>query len=181
VDKPKGLHRRSHAVQPKPVIEGPSVASPLPIIDVPDERALAAPTFNGGERTESVHELSDLRDVDIHGLLVAFYATVVKDPMLAPYFAGLDMGAHMDRIVDFWSTMLFRTGRYSGNAFLPHLSMSGLTAEHFARWVTTLEGTVDDRYVGKHAELMKALAHRIAYSMQLRLGIVPFAEYRSGV
>ena len=110
---------------------------------------------------------------------MAFYAAVADDPLLAPYFAVVDMAAHMPRIVAFWSTMLFHTGRYSGNAFRPHMSMPGLTAEHFAHWVATLERTVDARFAGDSVERMKDLAHRIAYSMQLRLGITPFAEFRS--
>jgi hemoglobin len=115
----------------------------------------------------------DLRDDDLHGLLVSFYASVAEDALLAPYFAPVDMGAHMPRIVDFWSTMVFHTGRYSGNAFRPHLSMPGLTAEHFARWLATLERSVDDRFAGEHADQMKDAAYRIAYSMQIRLGIAP--------
>ena len=115
----------------------------------------------------------DLQDDDLDSLLVSFYTTVADDRMLAPYFASVDMGAHMPRIVAFWSTMLFHTGRYSGNAFRPHLSMPGLTAAHFVRWVATLERTVDARFAGENADLMKELAHRIAYSMRLRLGIVP--------
>ena len=124
---------------------------------------------------------ADLGDEDLHEVLVAFYAAVAEDPLLAPYFAVVDMTAHMPRIVAFWSTMLFHTGRYSGNAFRPHMSMPGLTAEHFAHWVATLESTVDARFAGDAAERMKDLAHRIAYSMQLRLGITPTEEYRSGV
>ena len=85
---------------------------------------------------------------------------------------------HMPRIVAFWSTILFHTGRYSGNAFRPHMEMPGLTAAHFARWVATLEATVDARFAGPMAEQMKELGHRIAYSMQLRLGIEPFAPFR---
>lgn len=117
----------------------------------------------------------DLTDADILGVLEAFYATVTRDPLLAPYFAALDMDAHMPRIADFWSTVLFQTGRYSANVFRPHLDMPGLTADHFARWVATLEATVDARFAGAGAERMKGLAHRVAYSMQLRLGIAPFA------
>lgn len=119
----------------------------------------------------------DLRDEDLHDLLVAFYAAVAEDALLAPYFAVVDMEAHMPRIVDFWSTMLFHTGRYSGNAFRPHAAMPGLTAEHFAHWLGVLESTVDARFAGEGAEQMKSLGHRIAYSMQLRLGIPPFAAY----
>ena len=120
----------------------------------------------------------ELRDEDLHALLVDFYDTVERDDLLAPYFAPVDMMAHMPRIVDFWSTLLFHTGRYTGNAFRPHLEMPGLTAAHFARWVETMERTVDARAAGPAAEHMKALAHRIAYSMQLRLGITPFADFR---
>ena len=86
---------------------------------------------------------SDLREEDLPTLLTTFYATVGRDPLLAPYFAPVDMTAHIPRIADFWSTMLFHTARYSDNAFRPHLEMPGLTAAHFARWVATLESTVD--------------------------------------
>ena len=115
----------------------------------------------------------DLRDEDLHALLVAFYDRVIPDPLLAPYFAGLDMPAHIPRIADFWSTMLFHTGRYSGNAFAPHLAMPGLDAPHFARWLAHFEATVDARFAGPSAALAKSLAHRIAFSMQLRLGVSP--------
>ena len=123
----------------------------------------------------------DIEDRDIHETLVAFYATIERDPLLAPYFAGIDMSEHIPRIATFWSTLLFHTRTYSGNAFRPHLEMPNLSADHFARWVQTLESTVDARYAGPTANLMKELAHRVAYSMQLRLGVHPFAEYRSMV
>jgi hemoglobin len=125
--------------------------------------------------------LPDLRDEDLHGLLVSFYATVERDPLLAPYFAVVDMPAHIPRIADFWSTMLFHTARYTGNAFRPHLEMPGLTADHFAHWLATLERTIDASYSGTAAERMKALGHRVAYSMQVRLGISPFAPFQPGM
>ena len=122
--------------------------------------------------------MHDLQDADLDEVLLAFYATLADDALLAPYFAVVDMTAHMPRIVAFWSTMLFRTGRYSGSAFRPHLEMPGLTAEHFARWVATLEAVLEARFAGPNARSMMELAHRIAYSMQLRLGIAPFTAYR---
>jgi hemoglobin len=116
----------------------------------------------------------DLADRDLHDLLVAFYDTVERDELLAPYFAPVDMTAHMPRIVDFWSTIIFQTNRYSGNAFAPHAKMAGLTGKHFERWLGVLEHTVDARFAGPAASRMKEMAHRIAYSMQVRLGIPPF-------
>ena len=116
----------------------------------------------------------DLADRDLNDLLVAFYETVERDEILAPYFAPVDMAAHMPRIVDFWSTIIFQTNRYAGNAFAPHAMMQGLTGHHFARWLGVLERTVDARFAGPAATRMKEMAHRIAYSMQVRLGIPPF-------
>lgn len=121
----------------------------------------------------------DIGDADLHDTLVAFYSAVGRDPLLAPYFATVDMREHMPRIVAFWSTLLFQTHRYTGNAFRPHLMMPGLTGEHFGRWVATLEATVDARFTGTTATQMKDLGHRIAYSMQLRLGLMPFEPYRA--
>lgn len=145
----------------------PIFRRPEGVAEVPTQRQ-AAPA--------SPHD--DLGDEDLHALLVTFYAVLAEDALLASYFATLDMPAHLPRIVDFWSTLLFHSGRYSGNAFRPHLAMLGLTSDHFTRWLATLEATVDASYAGPNVERMKAYAHRIAYSMQLRLGILPAAEYR---
>jgi hemoglobin len=156
----------------------------LPIVELRDgpwptgPAVPALPPSTSASAAASPAERRDLQDADLHDLLVAFYASVAEDPMLAPYFAEVEMGVHMPRIVAFWSTLLFHTGRYTGNAFRPHLKMPGLAADHFARWLATLEETVNARFVGERADGMKELAHRIAYSMQLRLGIRPFAEYR---
>ena len=142
----------------------------LPIVDD------AAPRDLRGDRDASPASSRDIRDEDLLALLTDFYDTVERDVLLAPYFAHVDMDAHMPRIVDFWSTLIFHTGRYSGNAFRPHLAMPGLTAEHFARWLQVMERTVDARHAGEAAERMKDFAHRIAFSMQLRLGIAPAAD-----
>jgi hemoglobin len=119
----------------------------------------------------------DLRDEDLEPLLVQFYAVATVDDLLYSYFAGIDMMRHMPRIIDFWSTMLFHTGRYSGSAFQPHARMPGLTADHFQRWVDILETTVDSRFEGPNAQVMKGLARRVAYGMQVRLGIAPLFQF----
>jgi hemoglobin len=148
----------------------------LPIVAPGGAPELDAPRPVTGSAARSN---GDLRDEDLHGVLVAFYAAVEADPLLAPYFASVDMPGHLPRIVDFWSTLLFHTGRYSGNAFRPHLEMPGLTGEHFERWLATLEKTVDAQHAGDTTERMKALAHRVASAMQVRLGITLGMGYRT--
>lgn len=123
--------------------------------------------------------LPDIRDDDLFDTMTSFYAIIGADPLLAPYFEDVDMSAHMPRIVAFWSTLLFHTHSYTGSAFRPHMEMPGLTADHFACWVATLESVVDSRFAGPAASLMKEMAHRIAYSMQVRLGIAPFEPFRA--
>lgn len=123
---------------------------------------------------------SDIEPSDLTPILEQFYDILTADPLLAEYFTDLDMSRHMPRIAAFWSTILFGTGEYHGNAFAPHMQMPGLTAERFERWVATLERVLDERFAGEKTERMKTAAHRIAYSMQLRLGIQPFAPYIPG-
>jgi hemoglobin len=120
----------------------------------------------------------DIFDADLQPLLVDFYAAIARDVLLAPYFESLDMTDHIPRIADFWSTLLFHSGRYTGNAFRPHLAMPGLRGEHFERWLDTMEATLDASYAGPNVERMKSYAHRVGYSMQLRLGIAPATAYR---
>jgi hemoglobin len=132
------------------------------------------------EPHEPGSSIRDLEEEDLHDLLVAFYAALDRDPLVGPYFDAVDMAEHLPRIVDFWSTALFQTRRYAGNAFLPHQRLTGLTSEHFARWIATLEEVLDERFRGPSADRMKSTAHRIAYGMQLRLGMAPFAPYTAG-
>jgi hemoglobin len=150
--------------------------STLPIVPAFDR--LAGARTQPALREGSAHSHDDLRESDLEPLLVEFYATVGKDLLLAPYFESLDMAAHIPRIADFWSTLLFHSGRYTGNAFRPHLEMPGLRTEHFARWLATLEATLDASYAGPNTERMKFFAHRVGYSMQLRLGIAPATAYQ---
>ncbi|MEO8946689.1 MAG: group III truncated hemoglobin [Gemmatimonadaceae bacterium] len=125
--------------------------------------------------------MRDIGDEDLFDTMTSFYAIIAVDPLLAPYFDHVDMSVHMPRIVAFWSTLLFHTHSYTGSAFRPHMEMPDLTAERFAFWVSTLESVVDARFAGPSASLMKEMAHRIAYSMQLRLGIPPFEPFHASV
>jgi hemoglobin len=73
---------------------------------------------------------------------------------------------------DFWETVLFRAGLYRGNALVVHRQLNErhpLYANHFTRWLTLWEATVDDMYHGPAAERAKVQAGRIAKSMHCRL------------
>jgi Truncated hemoglobins len=64
-------------------------------------------------------------------LVTDFYGRASADELLGPVFvdvARMDLTAHLPVMCDFWETVLFRAGRYRGNALHPHLGAS--LAEH---------------------------------------------------
>ena len=57
-------------------------------------------------------------EVEIRRKVHTFYARVRDDDLLGPVFEeriGTDWDAHLDRMVDFWSTVLLASGRYRGD------------------------------------------------------------------
>ena len=108
---------------------------------------------------------------DVRLVVHDFYRDMEADPVLGPYFAGLDWGAHLPKMVTFWSSVVFATGEYRGRPFDPHARMPGLTRPHFAHWVGRFHRTVDAHFEGEHAERMKARAAQIAGVFQVKLGL----------
>lgn len=112
---------------------------------------------------------------DVERLVVTFYETAFRDPLIGPIFtdvAHMDLAAHLPIMGDFWETVLFRTGAYRRNALQVHVALHArhpLTAEHFARWLELWDGTVDALFAGPVADRAKLQAARIAGSMERRL------------
>jgi hemoglobin len=80
---------------------------------------------------------------------------------------------------DFWETVLFRAGLYHSNALLVHRQLDDrhpLCANHFARWLTLWNATLDEMYRGPVAERAKVQAGRIAKSLHRRLRGVDAGE-----
>lgn len=119
---------------------------------------------------------ADLVDrTDIEQLVVAFYETAFRDPLIGPIFtevAHMDLAAHLPIMCDFWETVLFRSAAYRRNALQVHVALHArhpLTEAHFERWMGLWAATVDDHFAGPTAERAKLQAARIAGSMQRRL------------
>jgi hemoglobin len=75
----------------------------------------------------------------ITALVHAFYRDVVADDQLGPVFAphvGADWAHHLDRMVEFWCTVLLRTRSFRGDVLRKHVALlPALQPEHFARWL----------------------------------------------
>ncbi len=92
--------------------------------------------------TEGIDERLIRRVVD------RFYAQAREDEVIGPIFrAAVPDGrwqAHLDTIVDFWSSMLLGTRRYDGRPLRKHLMLPDLGDEHFRRWLALFRKTVEE-------------------------------------
>lgn len=79
---------------------------------------------------------------EVRIMVETFYGRVRADADLGPVFeprVGDDWQAHMDRMVDFWSSVLLATGRFRGNPLATHRAIAELRSHHFDRWLELFE------------------------------------------
>lgn len=110
-------------------------------------------------------------DQDVKTLVHVFYGKVQKDDRLGYIFnevAEVDWDHHLPNMVDFWSNLLFRTGRYKGRPFRQHLPLP-IQKNDFKRWLNLFQKTVDEHFEGEKAEFAKEMAAKIAASFVLRM------------
>ncbi|MBF9197233.1 group III truncated hemoglobin [Microvirga terrestris] len=113
----------------------------------------------------------------IRELVETFYDRVIRDPELGPIFHSALSGRwsqHLALMVDFWSSIALRTGRYQGKPQAAHMGM-GLKPELFARWLALFEQTAKEICEPDVAAFFVDRAGRIAESLQIGLGIGPKA------
>lgn len=70
----------------------------------------------------------------VHG----FYRDVRQDPLLGPVFEKALHGhwdEHLQRLVDFWSTVALGTRSFKGDVLGKHMALGSITPAHFAAWV----------------------------------------------
>lgn len=107
----------------------------------------------------------------IHRLVHAFYAKVMGDRVLAPVFgreiAPQEWPAHLEKMCDFWSSVLLRTRRYGGRPLPPHLALADISDAHFARWLALFRETAHEVMTPDGARIVTAMAERIAHSFRL--------------
>lgn len=118
-----------------------------------------------------------LDEASLSRFLDAFYARVRGDTLIGPVFAAAipdpDWPRHMATIQAFWSSILFKTGRYKGNPFGKHLALGQLQPTHFARWLGLFEETARAHFPRDVAAVLIERAHRIGDSLKAGLFFRP--------
>jgi hemoglobin len=112
---------------------------------------------------------------DIILLVDSFYSKVKDDNLIGPYFTeviDLDWKKHLNAMYNFWENMVFHTGKYEGNPMAKHQavhSKKALRMEHFTRWQSLFNETVNEYFKGKNADFIKQKALSIGTVMQVKL------------
>ena len=106
-------------------------------------------------------------EAEITALVHAFYARVRLDERLGPIFNEHvdDWDQHLATLVDFWSSILRRTGRFSGAPMPKHAALPGLEAALFRRWLALFNETAAGQPNQAMATRACAAAERIAQSL----------------
>jgi hemoglobin len=110
----------------------------------------------------------DLREPMIALLVRTFYDRARQDELIGPVFAAAveDWDDHIGKITDFWSSVMLRTGRYSGRPMRPHLILP-LEGKHFDRWLDLFEETAKELLPPEIADAFIVRARRIADSFEM--------------
>ncbi len=114
----------------------------------------------------------------LRDLIALFYGRVRQDALLAPVFepAVTDWDAHTAKLVDFWHSVAFTSGRYKGPMMARHLKHRGaIGPAHVARWLELWREAAAETLEPGHAAFLVAKAERIAQSLGLALFFDPAA------
>ncbi|WP_246479865.1 group III truncated hemoglobin [Kaustia mangrovi] len=133
-----------------------------------DDSLRILPSRQGADRPRD-HAVSE--DM-IRTLVHTFYGRVRDDEALGPIFAaelGDDWGPHLDKMCDFWSSVMLTTGRYKGRPLPAHMKVEAIREEHFARWLALFSETAREVCPPREADAFIARASRIAESFKLAM------------
>lgn len=110
-----------------------------------------------------------LTEAQLGELVTRFYARVRTDDLIGPLFnrAVGDWPDHLDRLTRFWSSVMLRTGSYSGNPAAEHIKHAAvITPEMFERWLVLWTETTGALLPAEQAAELQRMAGRIAESLK---------------
>ncbi len=116
-------------------------------------------------------DAAKLDEEQILPVLERFYERVRRDPLLGPVFAVVtDWQEHLQRLTEFWSSLMLTSGKYKGNLVALHLIHAGkIRPEMFTRWLVIWRETTEEMLPPIVAREMQAKAGRIASRLNLAL------------
>jgi hemoglobin len=113
-----------------------------------------------------------ITEEQISRMVDEFYDRVFFDARLGPIFMrhiGADRAHHMRVIKQFWSTVLLRTGAYSGRPVPVHLRLTEVEPDDFRIWLEHFRIIARACFTPEATTHVIAAAERIAESLWLAM------------
>lgn len=130
------------------------------------------------------------RHADLHGeptreaiaqLVQAFYEDIRAHSELGPVFGaviGEHWSAHLERMVEFWCTVMLGTHSFKGNVFGKHMQIEGVRPAHFLSWLSLWRQHTTQRFDGLARERLQQTAAGIARNLYYGyFGVFPRFRY----
>jgi hemoglobin len=114
-------------------------------------------------------------DVDqafIRLLVRCFYGRVRADARLGPIFAmhiAGDWEPHLEKMTDFWCSVVLKTGAYQGRPVPAHLKLKEVVESDFEIWLALFRETARELCNPNVARVFIEHAERIAKSLRLAM------------
>ena len=117
-------------------------------------------------------EKKDILSIDDVRLLVnTFYDKVREDYLIGPIFNERIQDRwpqHLSKMYTFWQTVLLGEHTYYGTPFPPHAQLP-VEKEHFERWLTLFEQTLEELFSGEIAKEAMWRANKMAEMFQYKI------------
>ena len=104
----------------------------------------------------------------LSALVHAFYRDIGADDALGPIFTtviGPDWSVHLERMVEFWSTVMLGSRSFRGNVFGKHMAIEGVAPTHFVRWLSLWRRHTDALFAPPDAAELQRIAQGIARNL----------------
>jgi len=114
-------------------------------------------------------------DVDrafIGRLVREFYRRVRANGRLGPIFQaviGEEWEPHLEKMTDFWCSVILKTGSYEGRPVPAHLKLKTVVESDFAIWLRLFAETARELCDAEVADIFIDRAERIAQSLKLAM------------
>ena len=104
-------------------------------------------------------------------LVDTFYGQIRKDELLADIFNDKIQDRwpeHLEKMYQFWQTVLLEEHTYNGSPFLPHAKLP-VDVSHFERWLSLFNTTINSLFAGPVADKAKWQGERMALLFQSKI------------
>jgi hemoglobin len=108
----------------------------------------------------------------IGALVREFYSRLRKNQRLGPIFAREitgDWEPHLEKMTDFWCSVILKTGDYHGRPVPAHLKLKDVTEADFDIWLRIFAETTAALFSPQTAAVFVDRAERIAKSLKLAM------------